>query len=306
MITEDHLKGISIFVQSADAGGFTQAALRLGLSKSGVAKTVMRLEERLGVRLFNRTTRRFALTADGQAFYETCSRILGELEGAQDALSSHHLSPRGLLRIDLPVVFGRRWLLPVILEIAARHHDLSLEIKFTDRRIDPVDDAVDLVVRIGDLEDSSTLIARQLGIQQSILCASPDYIRRYGSPQSIDDLSRHDCIVFASGRQPLPWWFADPNGGMIALPVSGRITTNDSDAICEAAIAGQGIVQLATWLIADHVREGRLCQVLPQIQTRGFPIHAIWPRSRLTAPKVRVVIDELVSRFLPEPPWNKN
>lgn len=305
MIAEDHLKGISVFVQAADAGGFTQAALRLGLSKSGVAKTVMRLEERLGVRLFNRTTRRFALTADGQAFYETCSRILGELEGAQDALSSHHLPPRGSLRIDLPVVFGRRWLLPVLLDIAARHHDLSLEIKFTDRRIDPVEDGVDLVVRIGDLEDSSTLIARQLGIQESILCASPAYIERKGSPQSIEALAEHDCIVFASGRQPLPWWFADEGGGLIARPVTGRITSNDSDAICAAAIAGQGIAQLATWLIADHLRDGRLRQILPGVQTRGFPIHVIWPRSRLVAPKVRVVIDELVARFIPQPPWNQ-
>jgi DNA-binding transcriptional LysR family regulator len=306
MISEDYLKGISTFVQVADAGGFTRAALRLGLSKSGVAKTIMRLEDRLGVRLFNRTTRRFALTADGQAFYETCSRILAELEGAQDALSSHQMQPRGLLRVDLPVVFGRRWLLPVLLDIAKRYQDLSLDISFTDRRIDPVDDGVDLVVRIGDLEDSSTLIARQLGVQQSILCASPDYIERHGSPQSVDALSGHDCIVFSSGRQALPWWFADMDGKLSAVPVSGRIITNDSDAICEAAIAGQGVAHLATWLIADRIREGKLRHVLPQIQTRGFPIHALWPQSRLTAPKVRVVIDELVARFLPEPPWNKN
>ncbi|WP_315810810.1 LysR family transcriptional regulator [Bradyrhizobium sp. SZCCHNR3107] len=305
MISAEHLSGITAFVQAADAGGFTLAAERLGLSKSGIAKSVARLEDRLGVRLFNRTTRRFALTAEGQSFYETCVRVLTDLENAETALNAHRLRPRGRLRVDLPVVFGRRWVLPVLLDIGALYPELSLEVSLTDRRIDPIDEGIDLVIRIGDLDDSTTLVARRLGVQQSVLCASPDYLDRHGSPASLDDLEAHACIVFGRGGQSLPWWFLDGKGAPVAKPVSGRLSFNHSDAICDAALAGQGIALLSTWLIADHLRDGRLAQVLPEVTTRGFPIHALWPQTRQMSPKVRVVVDELVNRFLPEPPWDR-
>ncbi|MGO4567062.1 LysR family transcriptional regulator [Rhizobium sp. 2YAF20] len=285
---------------------FTQAAVRLGISKSGVAKSVLRLENRLGIRLFNRTTRRFALTADGQAFYEACAKVLADLEGAQDALSTNVLRPRGTLKVDLPVVFGRRWVLPILLDIADRYRELSMEVTFTGRQIDPIEEGVDLVLRIGDLADSSSLVARLLGIQKSVLCAAPHYIDRFGHPESITVLSDHSCIVLAGSGQVMQWIFADEAGGFSPYPVSGRLIFNDADAVCEAALAGQGIALLATWLIADHLRDGRLVPILPNVETRGFPIYAIWPRSRLTAPKVRVVIDELVARFYPRPPWNQD
>ncbi|WP_315759650.1 MULTISPECIES: LysR family transcriptional regulator [unclassified Bradyrhizobium] len=306
MISAEHLNGITAFVQAADAGGFTLAAERLGLSKSGIAKSVARLEDRLGVRLFNRTTRRFALTTEGQSFYETCVRILADLESAEAALNAHRLRPRGRLRVDLPVVFGRRWVLPVLLDIGARFPELSLEVSLTDRRIDPIDEGIDLVIRIGDLDNSATLVARQLGVQQSVLCASPDYLDMHGRPTSLDDLDAHACILFGRGGKTLPWWFLDGKGTPVAKLVSGRLSFNHSDAICDAALAGQGVAHLSTWLIADHLREGRLVQVLPEAKTRGFPIHALWPQARQTSPKVRVVVDELVNCFLPELPWDRD
>ncbi|ARN83132.1 LysR family transcriptional regulator [Methylocystis bryophila] len=304
MISTEHLSGITAFVQAADAGGFTLAAERLGLSKSGIAKSVARLEDRLGVRLFNRTTRRFALTTEGQSFYETCVRVLADLENAEAALNAHRLQPRGRLRVDLPVVFGRRWVLPVLLDIGEHYPELSQEVSLTDRRIDPIDEGIDLVIRIGDLDDSSMLVARRLGVQQSVLCASPDYLDRHGRPTSLDDLGAHACIVFGRSGQSLPWWFLDGKGAPMAKPVSGRLSFNHSDAICDAALAGQGIALLSTWLIADHLRGGRLARVLPAVPTRGFPIHALWPQTRQMSPKVRVVVDELVNRFLPDPPWD--
>ncbi|WP_315769622.1 MULTISPECIES: LysR family transcriptional regulator [unclassified Bradyrhizobium] len=305
MISTEHFKGITAFVQAADAGGFTLAAERLGLSKSGIAKSVARLEERLGVRLFNRTTRRFALTVEGQAFYETCVRVLAELDDAQAAMTAHRLRPRGRLRVDLPVVFGGRWVVPVLIDIGARYPELSLEVSLTDRRIDPFEEGIDLVIRIGDLEDSATLVARRLGVQQSVLCASPVYLEAHGYPASLDDLDAHSCIVFGRGGQTLPWWFLNGRGEPLAKTVAGRLSFNHSDAICDAALAGQGIALLSTWLIADHLRDGRLVHVLPEIATRGFPIHALWPHTRQMSPKVRVVVDELVERFLPEPPWDR-
>ncbi|RRD21309.1 LysR family transcriptional regulator [Brucellaceae bacterium VT-16-1752] len=306
MISAEHLKGISAFVQAADAGGFTLAAERLGLSKSGIAKSVARLEDRLGVRLFNRTTRRFALTAEGQSFYETCVRVLAELESAEAALNAHRLRPHGRLRVDLPVVFGRRWVVPILLDIGVRYPELSLEVSLTDRRIDPIEEGIDLVVRIGDLDDSTTLVTRRLGLQKSVLCASPDYIESHGQPTSLDELEDHICIVFGRGGHALPWWFVDGKGTPFARAVNGQFAFNHSDAICDAVLADQGIALLSTWLIADHLREGRLIQILPKVETRGFPIHALWPHARHMTPKVRVVVDELASRFLPEPPWDRH
>ncbi|WP_266064061.1 LysR family transcriptional regulator [Brucella intermedia] len=304
MVSVEHLKGITAFVQAADAGGFTLAAERLGLSKSGIAKSVARLEERLGVRLFNRTTRRFALTAEGQSFYETCVRVLTDLESAEAALNAQQLRPQGRLRVNLPVVFGRRWVVPILLDICARYPELSLEVSLTDRRIDPIEEGIDLVIRIGDLDDSTTLIARRLGLQRSVLCASPAYLERSGCPATLDELDDHSCIVFGRGGQTLPWWFVDTKGAPFARSVNGQFAFNHSDAICDAVLADRGIALLSTWLIADHLRERQLIQILPGIETRGFPIHALWPHARHLAPKVRVVVDELASCFLPEPPWN--
>lgn len=304
MISAEHLKGITAFVQAADAGGFTLAAERLGLSKSGIAKSVARLEERLGVRLFNRTTRRFALTAEGQSFYATCVRVLAELENAEAALNEQRLWPRGRLRVDLPVVFGRRWVVPILLDIGGRYPELSLEVSLTDRRIDPIEEGIDLVIRIGDLDDSTTLVARGLGLQKSVVCASAAYLGSHGCPASLDELDDYSCIVFGRGGQTLPWWFVDGKGAPFAKSVNGQFAFNHSDAICDAVLAGRGIALLSTWLIDEHLRAGRLIPILPEIETRGFPIHALWPHARHMAPKVRVVVDELVNRFLPEPPWD--
>lgn len=305
MVSGEHLRGITAFVQAAEAGGFTLAAERLGLSKSGIAKSVARLEERLGVRLFNRTTRHFSLTLEGQSFYEICGRVLAELETAESSLSATSLQPRGRLRIDLPVAFGRRWVVPALLDIGEQYPDLSLEITLTDRRVDAIEEGMDLVVRIGELDDSSTLIARRLGIQQSVLCCSPTYLDTYGQPHSLKDLTDHSCVVFRRGGQILPWWFLDGKGVPAAIPVTGRLSFNHSDAIRDAVLAGHGIALLSTWLIADDLQHRRLVQVLPDTRTLGFPIHAVWPRTRQVSPKVRVVVDQLVSQFLPQPPWER-
>jgi DNA-binding transcriptional LysR family regulator len=305
MISSEHLKGITAFVQAADAGGFTLAAARLGLSKSGIAKSVARLEDRLGVRLFNRTTRRFALTTEGQAFYETCASVLAQLESAEATLNKDRLRPRGRLRVDLPVVFGRHWVVPILLDIAARYRELSLEVSLSDRRIDLIEEGVDLVIRIGDLDESASLVARRLGVQKSALFASPSYIESHGFPASLDELDDHTCIAFGRGGPSLPWWFLDGKGVPFARAINSQLSFNHSEALCDAVLAGRGITLLPTWLIADHLREGRVIQILPEIDTRGFPIHALWPQARHMAPKVRFVVDEIVKRFLPEPPWDR-
>jgi DNA-binding transcriptional LysR family regulator len=304
LIVTEHLKGIGVFVQAADAGSFTLAGERLGISKSGVAKSIARLEEQLGVRLFNRTTRSLSLTDEGQTFYQGCVRALAELEGAQSAVTTRQQIPAGRLRVDLPVVFGRRWVLPVLLDVAARYPALELDVTLTDRRVDMVEEGIDLVIRIGALDDSATLVARHLGVQKSVVCASPGYLDTHGRPASLEDLADHACITFGRGSKATPWLFIGADGRPLSYPVRGHLGFNHSEAILDAALAGHGLALLSNWLVAEHLTSGRLEAVLPQATTQGFPIHALWPQTRHLTTKVRVVVDELMSRFLPVSPWD--
>lgn len=303
MISADRLRGITAFVQAADAGSFTLAGRRMGMTKSGVAKSVARLEERLGVRLVTRTTRHFSLTEAGQAFYESCIRALADLEHAESALTRQSRTPIGRLRIDLPVVFGKRWVLPALFEIGRQYPQLRMDISLTDRLVDPIDEEIDLVIRIGDLADSAVLVARRLGTQTSVMCARPAYAAGRGLPTSIDELDDHSCIAFGREGRTSPWMFIGPERQPVRKTIRGQYALNHSEAILDAARAGNGIALLSTWLAAEDLREGKLVEVMPEMRTQGFPIHAVWPRTQHLAPKVRVVVDELVRRFLPQPPW---
>lgn len=303
MKTPDPFRGISVFMQVIQAGSFTLAAERLDMSKSGVAKSIARLEAELGVRLFQRTTRRLSLTDEGRQFSDGCARAMGELENVQAQVTTRQQEPAGRLRVDLPVVFGRRWVLPALLEIAAAHPALVLDVTLSDRRVDLVEDGIDLVIRIGPLQDSATLIAKPLGVQQAVLVAHPDYLARRGLPRIPDDLHSHACITFGSGGQARPWYFLDRHGRSQPLAVRGRLGLNHSEAILDAALAGHGIALLSDWLVAEHLRTGRLLRVLPEVRTQGFPIHAIWQKNQLLSAKVRHVVDLLGGRFVPKAPW---
>ncbi|MBD1585564.1 LysR family transcriptional regulator [Pseudomonas typographi] len=303
MNTPDPFRGIAVFMQVVQAGSFTLAAERLDMSKSGVAKSIARLEATLGVRLFQRTTRRLSLTEQGRQFGDGCLRALAELEGAQALVTTQRQELAGRLRVDLPVVFGRRWVLPALLEIAAKHPALELDVSLTDRRVDLVEDGIDLVIRIGPLQDSATLVAKSLGVQQAVLVAHPDYLARHGQPQTPDDLHRHACITFGSGGQARPWHFLDRHGRSQPLAVRGRLGLNHSEAILDAALAGHGIALLSDWLLAEHLAAARLTRVLPEARTQGFPIHAVWQKNLHVLAKVRRVVDELAERFVPRPPW---
>ena len=290
-------------MQVVQAGSFTLAAERLDMSKSGVAKSIARLENSLGVRLFQRTTRRLNLTDEGRQFSDGCLRALAELENAQAQVTTGRQELAGRLRVDLPVMFGRRWVLPALLEIAAQHPALELDVSLTDRRVDLVEDGVDLVIRIGPLQDSATLIAKPLGVQQAVLVAHPDYLARHGQPQTLDDLYQHACITFGSGGQTRPWHFLDRHGRSQPLAMRGRLGLNHSGAILDAVLAGHGIALLSDWLVAEHLSMGRLARVLPQARTQGFHIHAVWQKNLHLSHKIRHVVDLLAERFLPKAPW---
>ncbi|HEO1695231.1 TPA: LysR family transcriptional regulator [Pseudomonas aeruginosa] len=303
MKTPDPFRGISVFMQVIQAGSFTLAAERLDMSKSGVAKSIARLEADLGVRLFQRTTRRVSLTDEGRQFSDGCARAIAELENVQTQVTTRQQELAGRLRVDLPVVFGRRWVLPALLEIAAAHPALELDVTLSDRRVDLVEDGIDLVIRIGPLQDSATLIAKPLGVQQAVLVARPDYLARHGLPRTPDDLHAHACITFGSGGQARPWHFLDRNGRSQALAIRGRLGLNHSEAILDAALAGHGIALLSDWLVAEHLAAARLTRVLPGASTQGFPIHAVWQKNQRLSAKVRHVVDLLAERFVPKAPW---
>ncbi|CAH1658694.1 LysR family transcriptional regulator [Chelatococcus asaccharovorans] len=296
-----HLQGISAFVHAVETGSFTAAAARMGVSKSATGKSVARLEERLGIRLLDRTTRSLNLTAEGQAYYQSCLKVLEELNAAETLLASRKRVVSGTLRINLPISFGRLCVMPVLTKVADENPDLNLDISFTDRQVDLVEEGIDLVVRLGDPGNHASLIGRRIGAQRSIICAAPAYLDRHGRPASIEELVNHDCLAFAKDGRPLPWAVCGPGGTVRPFAIQPRHTISHGEALRDATVNGLGVAYLSTWLAADDLRSGRL-EVAPiPTPAEDGPITALWPRSRDLAPKVRVVVDALVEALMHPP-----
>lgn len=294
-----HLQAISAFVHAVETGSFTAAAARMGVSKSATGKSVARLEERLGIRLLDRTTRSLNLTAEGRGYYQSCLKVLEELNAAETLLASQKRLVSGTLRINLPISFGRLCVMPVLKEVVDQNPDLNLDISFTDRQVDLFEEGIDLVVRLGDPGDHASLIGRRIGTQRSIICAAPAYLDRHGRPVSVEELGDHDCLAFAKDGRPLPWAVCGPRGTVRPFVIQPRHTISHGEALRDATVSGLGIAYLSTWLAADEIRSGRL-EVVPIVTpAEDVPITALWPRSRDLAPKVRVVVDALVESFIP-------
>lgn len=290
----DPLAGVSVFVAAARTGSFTLAAERLGITKSAVGKAIARLEARLGTKLFHRTTRLTRLTADGEAYLAACASAIDEVEAAQAALSSAGRVLRGRLRIDMPVAFGRRVLLPILVEIARAHPDLSLDLTFTDATSDLLQDDVDLAIRFGTLTDSNHLIARHLVDQDRVICGAPTYFKQHGRPGSLADLSGHRCIVGSPKGPPLAWVVrADERVRRIAPPTSHQLS--DGEAMVDAAAAGLGLCQVPISMVRDHLAAGSLEPVLMELCAVPVEVHAVWPRRSHLSPRVRFVVDRLVA-----------
>jgi DNA-binding transcriptional LysR family regulator len=298
------LQGIAVFVSVVEAGSFAAAAERLGLTRSAVGKSIARLEDRLGIRLLERTTRSLNRTEAGEAFYLTCLSVLAELDEAEARLAAHRQSVSGRLRISLPISFGRRWVLPILFELEQANPALQLDVSFTGRHVDLVEEGFDLVVRLGEPDERLGLIARFLGNQKMIVCAAPDYLGRRGTPRSLDQLAEHDCLVLMNGNRPVSWQLVDETGTPTAVKITGRHSINFGDAILDAAVAGIGIACLPSWLVHHELRAGRLVRILSHSIADHSPIHALWPRARDLLPRVRATVDALVANFLPVAPWD--
>lgn len=292
MLSTDRLKGIETFVAVANAGSFTAAAERLSLTNSAVSKSVARLESRLGMRLFERTTRSLALTEEGATYLAVCTRMLAELEEAETALAAQCSEPAGQLRIDLPATFGRLHVLPQILAFAESHPKLRPHVTFTDRFVDILEEGIDLAVRIGGPSIwPAGLAHRCLGTERVIFCAAPAYLQRHGMPRTFEDLVDHACILFGRGDGSVsPWLFVDAQGQPETRAVEARIVVGNGEAQVAAVTSACGIAQLATWLIKDQLQRGELVEILPHLATDGLALHLAWPRSRESLPKVQGLV----------------
>ena len=301
----ERLKGIATFVAVAEAGSFTAAAQRLSLTNSAVGKAIARLEQRLGSRLFERSTRRLRLTDAGHAYHQVCVRVLEDLETAERVLAADDAVPAGRLRVDLPATFGRLRAWPALLQFAAMHPQVMPHVSFTDRFVDLEEDGVDVAVRIGGTGGAggaagdawpAALEQRALGHEQLIFCAAPSYLAAHGAPATSAELLDHAAVLYGrADGSAAPWLLRQGQGPVLRQPMSGRAVLGNAEALVEAVEAGLGVAQLATWLVARQVAEGRLVALLPQLTTEGLPLHIVWQRSRSHAPKVQALIAHLAA-----------
>ena len=299
MISSERLNGIRAFVQAEHSGSFARAADRLGLSQSAISKAVARLEDRLGVQLFFRTTRHLSLTDEGRAYYQSCVRALAELEAAESALADRKASPSGTLRVNLPDLFGRKWIVPALLDLARDYPLLNLEVSFENRVLDLAEQGFDLSVRIGELADSTGLIARRIGVQDLVICGAQSYFAARSVPKAQEDLLKHHCITHLRHGHDEPWVFLSDKGGVQRINVRGQHRFASFDIIATAVIAGMGIAQLPAWLVADQLRTGELVPVFGDRKQPRLPIHIVWLEAKGMAPRVRVTVDALVRALRP-------
>jgi DNA-binding transcriptional LysR family regulator len=292
----DQLAAMRTFAAVVDAGVFSAAAKTLGQSKATVSKQVSQLEDHLGARLLNRTTRRLSLTEIGQAYLERTRRILEEVEEAERAVSELHGAPRGTIRVNAPMSFAIRHLGPALPEFLGRYPDVSIELSLSDRVVDVVAEGYDLVIRIIELEDSS-LIARKLCESRRVLCASPDYLAKRGTPGHPGDLAQHDCLIYANRPSPRDWEFENAEGEQVTVRVNGRLSTDNGDIEVEAALAGLGVSLIPDFLVDEYLADGRLTCILPDWSGRHAPIYAVYPHNRHMSAKVRVFVDFLAERL---------
>ena len=291
----DQINSLTLFVRAAQNHSFSVAARQLGISPSAVSKSVQRLEERLGTRLFNRTTRRITLTEDGAEFYVRCRQILDEIVEAELALSQARSTPKGTLRVSLAMAIARLQIVPALSSFAERYPDLKLDISLTDKMVDLIESGIDAVVRVGEGPDTR-LSMRWLATARYVICAAPRYLARYGEPQTPEELESHNCINFVSPRTGRAFeWFFQGDGEEFSLPIEGRLRFDHAEAQLAAAIAGAGIIQVHNYIAGAAITNGELAPVLKRFApTTGSPIAVVYPQKRHLSAKVRAFIDFMI------------
>lgn len=301
----DRIEDIRLFLRVLDLGSISAAARTLDLSAAVASQRLKRLEEALGVRLLQRSTRKLRVTPEGAALAERGRPLIEDLEALTSDLRQSAEEVSGTLRATLPAAFGRQYISPLMPELLARHPRLRLSVDFSDAMIDLVSEGIDLGLRIGTLDDSS-LIARRLADNRRVLCASPDYLRRRGVPEAPADLEQHDCLVMVGAKGPRDrWTLRSPGGGETTVRVRGPLESNMGEAVRDAVLAGLGISLHSTWHVCDDLKAGRLEVVLPDYAIPESGIYFVMPQRRLMLPRVRAFIDFIAAKFGDVPPWER-
>ena len=287
------LQQLAAFAETAKHGSFAAAARESGSAPSTLAKAVARLELSLGVKLFHRTTRQVTLTPDGERLYRRCQRLLAEVEELQADASGVGGAPSGTLRIDMPIVIGRRLLLPVLARMSQRHPGLLLDVRLQDGYVDLVKEGIDVAVRVGTLKDSS-LVARRFTTQEMVLVASPAYLAVHGTPRRLDQLAAHSALLFRmpSSGKDRPWQFRQ-RGNPVELHPRSRVRMNDGEGLVAATRLGLGVAQLPEYFVRDELARGDLVEVLPASRPAPLPVSIVYPGARLVPLRVRLLLEEL-------------
>jgi DNA-binding transcriptional LysR family regulator len=298
----DKLTSMLVFTKVAKAGSFASAAKELGLSRAMATKHVMQLENGLGIRLLNRTTRNLSLTEVGMVYLERCLQILDEMEEMEIAVTRLQTEPRGTLKVNATPFFGAYHLAPAIAAYMEAFPDVNVELVLQAGYIDLIEEGFDLAIHLDEMRDSS-LIARKLGSSQRIVCGSPNYFKKHGIPKTPDDLRRHNCLINSSLPPRDQWQFSIPGGETTIVKVTGNMEANVADALRMAAISGLGLVLLPTYMVGQDIRKGRLNPVLTDYVPAPLEIHAVYPHRKHLSAKVRTFVDFLSERFHPKPYW---
>ena len=299
----DKLEAMNAFVKVVALGSYAEAGRTLGLTRSAVSKAVMELEQLLGARLLDRTTRRVGPTEAGLAYYERCVDIISRVEETEMQVSRLHDEPKGVLRVNAPMSFGALYLGPAVAAFMCAYPDLKIEITLNDRFIDPIEEGVDITVRIAALADSS-LIARKLAPARCVLVAAPSYIEAHGVPWGPDDLERHRCLNYGH-TTTLQRWHLTRGGEPINVAINSALCSNNGDVLRTAALDGHGITKLPTFLVGPDIEAGRLRVVLADYPPTELGIYALYTPNRYLAAKTRVLVDFLAKRFGATPEWDR-
>lgn len=299
------LEEMMTFAKVVETRSFSGAALALNTSKSLVSKQVSNLENTLGVKLLHRTTRRMSLTEIGAAYYEHCMRIAQEIDAAAQTVTQLQAEPRGVLRITSPVIFASLHLAPALETFLKRYEQVEVELNASDRVIDVVEEGYDLAIRITD-HPAPAMVARKIAPVRWATCASPQYLKRNGTPRTLQELSAHQCLIYQGIPALRSGWRYRVGSREIVLHPSGRCRVNNSEVLLQLALDGMGIVMFPTYIVGPHLKSGRLKEILPDsIGNPDMSLYAVYMPNRYMQPKVRAFIDHLMEHFGPEPLWDR-
>jgi DNA-binding transcriptional LysR family regulator len=299
----DRLYCMKVFVEVVTTGSFSEAARKLRLSKASTSKYISALEEHLKVQLLHRTTRKISLTQEGSIFLEHSRRILEDVAEAEESLSDTNQAPRGLLRVNAPLTFSLLHLKNLLPDFLSRYPDLMLDLEMDDRRVDVVSEGYDVVLRIGNLSDSS-LVARKIAPCSLVAVASPQYLKKHGTPKKPEDLKNHSTIIYSYSSNRTGWQFLDKQGNAQQVEIEGRLWLNNGEVIRHMAKEGFGIAVLPTFIVGASLQNGSLVRILENYTVPSINIYAVYPERRYLSGKVRVFIDYLLEKLGPEPYWD--